>query len=229
MDLNRWHKQRVADLIYQDWGLIDYDEALKKQNDLVEKVHSEDLAGFLVFCTHPPVVTVGRATLPEDIYDWQGPIVQVTRGGRATYHGPSQLVVYPILNLSHTRKGRKNREINPYLKTFEDAIADVLKTYDLENVVSRSTAKQGLNSSDADDTGIWVKDRKIASVGVGVRKWVAFHGAAINLGYDEKAFQGLRPCGFPAEIMISLEQLIDRPVDASEFKEKLKKRLLEVL
>ncbi|AFY00438.1 lipoyl(octanoyl) transferase LipB [Bdellovibrio bacteriovorus] len=219
----------MADLIFQDWGLINYDEALKKQNDLVEKVHTEDLPGVLVFCTHPPVVTVGRATQAEDVFAWQGPLVEVTRGGRATYHGPSQLVIYPILNLAHTRKGRKDREINPYLKVFEDAIVDVLKTYGLSGIEARSSSKSSFNRTDADDTGVWVKDHKIASVGVGVRKWVAFHGAAINLTHDEKAFQGLRPCGFPPEVMISLEQLTGAKVNVSEFKEKLKRRLLDVL
>ncbi|AHZ86829.1 lipoyl(octanoyl) transferase LipB [Bdellovibrio bacteriovorus] len=219
----------MADLIFQDWGLINYDEALKKQNDLVEKVHTEDLPGFLVFCTHPPVVTVGRATQAGDVFSWNGPVVEVTRGGRATYHGPSQLVVYPILNLAHVRKGRKDREINPYLKVFEDAIVDVLKTYGLTGIEGRSSAKSSFNRADADDTGVWVNDLKIASVGVGVRKWVAFHGAAINLTFDEKAFLGLRPCGFPSEVMVSLEQLTGAKVDVGEFKEKLKRRLLEVL
>lgn len=219
----------MADLIFQDWGLINYDEALKKQNDLVEKVHTEDLAGFLVFCTHPPVVTLGRATQSDDVFAWNGPVVEVTRGGRATYHGPSQLVVYPILNLAHVRKGRKDRDINPYLKAFEDAIVDVLKAYGLTSIEGRSSSKSSFNRADADDTGVWVKDLKIASVGVGVRKWVAFHGAAINLTFDENAFQGLRPCGFPAEVMVSLEQLTGAKVNVGEFKDKLKRRLLEVL
>ncbi|WP_347358755.1 lipoyl(octanoyl) transferase LipB [Bdellovibrio sp.] len=229
MSKDQWHKEFMADLIFQDWGLIDYEEALKKQNELVEKVHNDDLPGYLVFCSHPPVVTVGRATKPGDVFAWNGRIVEVTRGGRATYHGPSQLVVYPILNLTKTRKGRQEREISAYLRVLEEAIVDVVKSYGLNGVESRSSAKTAQAPGEADETGVWVQGKKLASVGVGVRKWVSFHGAAINIVHDPKAFQGLHPCGFTSDTMISLEELLKQPVPQTEFKEKMKRRLLEVL
>lgn len=216
------------DLIFQDWGLINYDEALAKQAELVEKVHSENLPGYLVFCTHSPVVTLGRATKPGDVFGWQGPIIEVSRGGRATYHGPSQLVVYPILNLTHARKGRKDREIVGYLRVFENAIVEALQDYGIE-AQGRSLQKNPNTNSEADETGVWIGNKKIASLGVAVRKWVTFHGAAINLNYDPKAFKGLNPCGFTTDTMVSLEQVLDAPIDTQKFKEKIKIKLMQDL
>lgn len=216
------------DLIFQDWGLINYDEALSKQSELVEKVHSENLAGYLVFCTHPPVVTLGRATKSGDVFGWQGPLIEVSRGGRATYHGPSQLVIYPILNLTHPRKGRKDREIVGYLRVFEDAIVETLRDYGVE-AQGRSLQKNPNTNSEADETGVWIVNKKIASLGVAVRKWVTFHGAAINLQYDPKAFKGLNPCGFTTDTMISLEQILDSQIDVQNFKERIKLKLLSAL
>ncbi|WP_415063163.1 lipoyl(octanoyl) transferase LipB [Bdellovibrio sp.] len=218
----------MVDLDFQDWGLINYEEALAKQNALVEKVQTEDLPGFLIFCTHPPVVTLGRATKPGDVFAWQGPVMEISRGGRATYHGPSQLIVYPILNLAHIRKGRRDREIIGYLRVFEESIVDVLGAYKIE-AQGRSLQKNPQTNSEADETGVWVGNRKLASIGIGVRKWVTFHGAAINLHYDPQAFRGMNPCGFTTETMVSLEQLLEAPVDAQAFKELLKNKLLRAL
>nr|WP_295905302.1 lipoyl(octanoyl) transferase LipB [uncultured Bdellovibrio sp.] len=218
----------MADLTFQDWGLIDYDVALKKQLELVEKVHSENLPGYLVFCSHPPVVTLGRATKEGDVFAWNGRVVEVSRGGRATYHGPSQLIVYPILNLTFARKGRKDREIVGYLRALEDAIVDVLKSYDVQ-AQGKSLHKNPQTDSEADETGVWVGNHKIASLGVGVRKWVTFHGAAINLNYDPKAFVGMNPCGFTTDTMVSLEQILQTSIDVKQFSERLKLRLLQVL
>lgn len=213
-------------LEFQDWGLVDYEEALQRQQELVEKVHLENSPGYLVFCTHPPVVTLGRATKSDDVFGWQGKMIEISRGGRATYHGPSQLVVYPILNLTHERKGRKDREIVGYLRILEDAIVDVLKTYSVE-AVGRSLRKNPKTETSGDETGVWVGQRKVASLGIAVRKWITFHGAAINLTYDPQAFQGMNPCGFTTDTMVSLEQLLDADVNVPEFKARLQKVLLD--
>lgn len=218
----------MADLIFQDWGLIDYEEALAKQTALLELVHQENTPGYLIFCTHPPVVTLGRATKPGDVFDWKGPVIEVSRGGRATYHGPSQLVVYPILNLTLPRKGRKEREIVGYLRALENAIVEVLKRFGL-NAHGRSLQKNSQTQSEADETGIWIENKKLASLGIAVKKWVSFHGAAINLTYDPQAFKGMNPCGFSSETMISVEQILDAPLDTEDFKRKLKDELLRAL
>lgn len=218
----------MSDLDFEDWGLINYEEALAKQMALLDKVHSENLPGYLVFCTHPPVVTMGRATKAGDVFNWKGSTIEVSRGGRATYHGPNQMIIYPILNLTHSRKGRRDREIVGYLRAFEGAIVDVLKTFGVE-AQGRCLQKNPQSDSAADETGIWVGNRKLASLGIAVRKWVTYHGAAINLTYDPQAFTGMNPCGFTSATMISLEQILQGPVDTVLFKKSLKHRLLQVL
>lgn len=205
-------------LKFEDWGLIDYQEALNKQLERVQEVaesQSENF-GFLVFCTHPPVVTLGRKTQPGDVFGWQGPVIEIARGGRATYHGPSQLVVYPIFKI---------KDIGRYLRTMEDAIIDVLKSYGVE-AIGKTLQKKTDTTEETEETGVWVGRQKIASLGIGVKKWVTYHGAAINIDYDTQAFQGLKPCGFSPETMVSLEQLAGHQIDRKRFADHLKARLL---
>lgn len=208
-------------LNYEDWGLIDYEKALRQQLEKVDQVsgsQSENF-GFLIFCSHPAVVTLGRKTQPGDVFGWQGPVIEISRGGRATYHGPSQLVVYPILKIN---------DIGKYLRSMEGAIIDILKDYDIEAV--GKTFQKKPNSDDAtEETGVWVGRQKIASLGIGVKKWVTYHGAAINLDEDPLAFTGMKPCGFNSETMVSLEKLTGQKINRQNFSEKLKNRLLQVL
>ena len=180
---------------YEDWGLISYTEALRRQEDLVTRVFEKRSPETIVFCSHPPVVTLGRGTKPGDVSSWDGEIVEVSRGGRATYHGPNQLVIYPIINLS-----RFNRDLHLYLRKFEEVLSTVLQNLGVE---ASGRGPEG------DATGVWVGDRKIASIGIAVRKWISYHGAALNLYKDEKAFRGINPCGFSTNTMISLDQFVD--------------------
>jgi lipoyl(octanoyl) transferase len=209
----------------EDWGLIEYQEALKRQEELLAQIADSDGRGTLVFCSHLPVVTLGRATKPEDVFAWSGPMLEISRGGRATYHGPSQLVIYPILNLNHAHGHRPAKDIGLYLRNFENAIVETLKTYGIESQ-GRSQQNKSENEAASDETGVWVGPHKIASLGIGVRRWVSFHGAAINLDYDPRAFQGLNPCGFKASTMISAEQLLGQKIDRPEFQADLLKNLL---
>ena len=218
----------MSDLIFKDWGLNTYETALAQQASLVDKVHAENLPGFLIFCSHPPVVTLGRATQDGDVFAWQGPQIEVSRGGRATYHGPSQLVIYPILNLTHARKGRAVREVVGYLRTLEESLVEVLHTYKVQ-AQGRSLQKKNSAVSGADETGVWIGAKKLASIGVAVRKWVTYHGAAINLTQDPLAFQGLNPCGFTSDTMVSLEEVLQTSIDVAEFKEKMRRHLIERL
>ena len=219
----------MPDLIFEDWGLIDYQSALDRQLEWVDKVsRDENHPGFLVFCTHPPVVTTGRQTKPEDIFSWKGPVIEISRGGRATYHGPSQLVVYPIINLKNPRRGRGPQEIRGYLRTLEDGIVEVIKHYGI-NAVGKTAQKLVGAEAETDETGVWIGKQKIASLGIAVKKWVCFHGAAVNLSYDPEAFQGLNPCGFTSATMTSLEQQLNAPIDRAEFAVRLKDTLLKTL
>lgn len=213
-------------LSFQDWGLIDYETAVQKQLDLVQKVSESDSPGYLIFCTHPPVVTLGRATKPSDVFAWQGHTIEVSRGGRATYHGPSQIVVYPIVNLKLERKGRKAREVVGYLRDFENSIVRTLTHFGIDSV-GRSLQKKA--DSEADETGVWVGNRKIASLGIAVKKWVTYHGAAINFANDPQAFQGINPCGFQSSVVLTVEELVQNRVKRKAFEETLRAHLIENL
>ncbi len=193
---------------YVDWGLIGYEEALNKQLELVHLVSEGDEEEQVIYCTHPPVVTLGRGTQEGDLMGWKGDVVEVQRGGRATYHGPSQLVAYPILDLS-----KRNRDLHQFLRNIEFAVIDTLKSYGVA-----SHASEG-------NTGVWIGKKKIASIGIAVKKWVSYHGVAVNLDYDSEAHTGLKPCGFTTETMVSLEELTGRKIDHSEFLEKFKASL----
>jgi lipoyl(octanoyl) transferase len=213
-------------LQFVDWGLVEYSEALKRQEELLEEVHSKKNQGFIVYCTHPPVVTLGRKTEKSDVFAWQGPVVEVSRGGRATYHGPSQLVIYLIISLDHPDNTFPKKDIAWFLRNLETAIVHTLKKYKVE-ALGRSLQKKTIDIEAADETGVWVNDKKIASLGIAVRKWITFHGAAINLDDDPSAFKGLNPCGFKSEVMISLEKLVNHKINREEFKSILKKELLD--
>lgn len=211
-----------------DWGLIDYSKALSQQTELVEQVAQSQSPGFLIFCTHPPIVTLGKATKQDDVFSWQGETMEVSRGGRATYHGPSQIVIYPIVNLAYPHPRRKEKEVVGFLRDFEQAIIKTLAEYDVI-AIGKSLQKKNVDIDAAEETGVWVENRKIASLGIAVRKWVTYHGAAINLDKDAKAFIGLKPCGFEASVMISLEELLQSPIDRQEFQNRLHKNLVEFL
>lgn len=207
-------------MIFEDWGLVDYQQALEKQIQYVQQVASDEThPGYLIFCSHPAVVTVGRQTKPEDVFAWNGPVIEVSRGGRATYHGPSQVVVYPIVNLKNPRNGRGPQEIRGFIRDFEQAIVATLKTYGIES--KGKTEKSEERAGSLEDTGVWVGSQKIASLGIAVRKWISFHGAAINVTHDQEAFLGLNPCGYKSETMISLEKILRAPVDLFDFKTRL--------
>ncbi len=215
--------------IFQDWGLIDYSTALNKQFELVELVSREqNHPGFLIFCSHPAVVTTGRQTKPEDIFAWKGDIIEISRGGRATYHGPSQLVVYPILNLKMERADRSSQEIRGYLRALEQAIVETLKGFNI-TAVGKTQQKLAGEQIETNETGVWVGSQKIASLGIAVKKWISYHGAAINLDYDPEAFQGLNPCGFKSSTMTSVEQTLNAKIERKEFEKKLLTELMQYL
>jgi lipoyl(octanoyl) transferase len=212
-----------------DWGLIDYQQALDQQLQLVEEVIANpDHQGYIVFCSHPHVVTTGRQTKPEDIFAWQGPVVEISRGGRATYHGPSQVMVYPILNLKNPRAGRGAQEIRGYLRDLEKAIVETLKEFGIE-AVGKTPQKKLDTDAETDETGVWVGRQKIASLGIAVKRWVTYHGAAINLDYDPEAFQGLNPCGFTSATMTCVETLLNSKIPRAVFIQELQKNVLRLI
>lgn len=221
------------DFAFENWGFINYTQALQKQELLVESVHQKQTPPTLIFCTHPPLVTKGRATQEGDITHWDGPVYEINRGGRATYHGPNQLMIYPIIPLYHASKERAPSDVGSFLRQFELAIVDTLRDFGIEaqgksdqrkfeekseksQIFSNETNSNKLDvthqeSAKKEETGVWVGDRKIASLGLSIRHWITFHGAALNVEHDPKAFQGIKPCGFSPSIMTSIEELLGTP------------------
>jgi lipoyl(octanoyl) transferase len=193
--------------IFESWGLVDYQQALQKQEAYVEEVKAGQRKNTIVFCTHNPIVTLGRNTQVGDVFAWQGAIAEVSRGGRATYHGPSQIVIYPIISIKEPRKNAGPNDVGAFLRDFEKAIVRVLADLGIASE-GKSYHKKSENEQAREETGVWVKDKKIASLGLAIRHWITFHGAAINYKKDAEAFKGMNPCGFQSSVMTSVEELL---------------------
>ena len=200
-------------------GLVDYRKAYEDQLEQVEKVKAEGNQETLIVCSHPPVVTLGKKSTPEDLIGWTGQIENIERGGKATYHGPSQVVIYPILDLKV-----RNQDIAGFLAAMENAMIECLQSYDLK-------AQGNTERGKPDYTGVWVEYagemRKIASIGVAVKRWITYHGLAFNLFKDEGAFSGIKPCGFTTETMISLEDILSEDISRTTFEEQLCQLLIK--
>lgn len=152
----------------------------------------------LVLVEHDDVITLGRGTKPENVLSKTMPIVEVERGGDATYHGPGQLVGYPLLRLADHGLG-----IHSYLRKLEATLVRALATF---GIAARAVPRK---------TGVWVDDRKIASIGVAVRKGISFHGFALNVTTDLARFEAINPCGFDAGVMTNMAMVDghDHPLD----------------
>jgi lipoyl(octanoyl) transferase len=175
-------------------GTVAYREALSMQGQIRARRQSGELPDTLLLLEHPPVYTRGRRsredelTLGEDFYAARGiDVVDTDRGGRVTYHGPGQLVGYPIM---------RTVDIGSYLRTMESAIIAALAE---EGIDARSRCAEG-----PDYTGVWVEDRKIASIGVHVARGVTTHGFAVNVAVDLEPFSWVVACGLPDVAMTSI-------------------------
>jgi lipoyl(octanoyl) transferase len=180
-------------------GRIAYPEALALQDALVQaRATGEQPRDLLLQLEHEPVYTIGRTLDQSSLRDaarLPHPVVQINRGGQATYHGPGQLVGYPILDL----KPRGN-DLHRYLRALEQVLIDVLAEWDIA-----AGRRDGL-------TGVWVAERKIASIGVGVRRWISMHGFALNVCGDLAPFSEITPCGIAGVEMTSVEREAGRLV-----------------
>ena len=182
----------------RDLGVIAYDRALALQRQCVDDVINGTSTGVLLLCEHPPVLTLGRMADREHILfsgealSRQGiSVLDVDRGGEVTLHAPGQLILYPILDLT-----RFGRDLHRYLHQLEQVGIDFLRLFDI--VGKRISGK----------TGVWIGEKKIMSVGIGVRRWVSYHGLGINIHTDLPLFQMIRPCGLDVE-MTSLERHVE--------------------
>ena len=175
-------------------GRTDYAETLALQESLVEARAKGEVGDVLILTEHEPVLTVGRGGAGQDLSTLGTPVHEVERGGEATWHGPGQVVAYPILHLPEDQ-----RDLHRYLRDIEEVVIRILSEFQLEGV----RREEG--------TGVWLGEEKICSVGVGVRHWVTFHGAAINVHTDLDVFSGFRPCGLDPEVMTRLSDHTDLP------------------
>lgn len=185
---------------YLKGGLVGYDRALKWQKGLV-KMRLEGLArDTIILLEHPPVITVGKSGHDENFSKCRLKPIFVERGGDVTYHGPGQLVAYFIFDLT-----RRGRDLHKFMADLQQGIIDTLAEY-------------GVEGRKGDEyTGVWTNDKKIASVGVAVKKWVTFHGVAINLNTDLEQFAEINPCGLNSDIMTSAQSLLGDEINLDEF------------
>jgi len=197
-------------------GQISFEDGLEIQNNKVTERFEGEIGDQILLLEHEPVYTIGRtqdqSSLPDNRNNLPHPLFITNRGGKATYHGPGQLVGYPILNLKNYKK-----DLHLYLRSIEQSIIKTCIQYDVQ-----ASTKEGL-------TGVWCNDRKIASIGVGVRKWVSMHGFAINVNGDLSPFNEITPCGIKNAEMTNMEAEIGQPVNFQEFSDSVFKNLIEEL
>jgi len=183
-------------------GRVDYGRALALQERLAAERGAGATGDQLLLLEHDPVYTMGRT--PDEASLRGGaqlphPVVRINRGGQATYHGPGQLIGYPILDLRC-----HGQDLHRYLRALEELLIRVCAEF---GVAARR--REGL-------TGTWVADRKIASIGVGVRRWISMHGFALNVCGDLGPFQEITPCGITGVAMTSLEEETGRRISVED-------------
>nr|WP_121269669.1 lipoyl(octanoyl) transferase LipB [Pedobacter schmidteae] len=213
---------------YIDWGLVDYQEAWNKQELVFDQTvalktqnrndHTQlETPNYLVFCEHPHVYTLGKSGKPENLLLNEQELeakaatyYKINRGGDITYHGPGQLVGYPILDLDNFFT-----DIHLYLRTLEEAVILTLADYGIA-----AGRYPGF-------TGVWLdadndKARKICAMGVRCSRWVTMHGFAFNVNADLDYFKNIVPCGIDDKDVTSMQRELGYPIDMKEVKQKLK-------
>lgn len=179
------------ELAVRNLGVCPYEAALAVQEELVARKAAGEAQDYLLLLEHPPVFTLGRGADTEDLRGADQilgvPVFRVSRGGGVTFHGPGQLVAYPIITLRHG-----GRDVHRYVRTLEDILAGVCADFGVP-----AERQPGL-------TGVWVGGAKIASIGVGVRRWTTFHGIALNVSTDLRFFGHIVPCRMPDVRMTSM-------------------------
>jgi len=189
-----------ANLCRAVWlGDMEYLEAYDLQLSLVEKVHSGQEPNTLLMLEHPHVYTKGRLSKGSDVLlpeeDLAAAVLETDRGGQVTYHGPGQLVVYPIVNLKDWGGPLK------YVRALEQVVIDTL-------------AEMGITANcESGNTGVWTGQGKIAAIGVKISRGIAFHGLALNVNTDLTYYQNIIPCGIADRPVTSMASILREPVD----------------
>ena len=190
-----------------DLGFLDYKNSWNYQKELQKKVLIGDCSDSIIFVEHDSVYTFGKNSDKSNLLvskDCKIKIYETERGGEITYHGPGQIVCYPILNLKNFKQS-----VTWYMRALEEVIIETLKLFNI-----KASRKNGL-------TGVWVKDEKIGAQGVRMTKWVTMHGFALNVNTDLRFFNDIIPCGIKDFGVTSIEKIIGKEQDLSLVKEHI--------
>lgn len=199
-------------------GVVPYREAWALQRCLVERRRAREIPDTLVLLSHPPVVTLGRAGTTEHLLGSADELaargvefVETDRGGDVTFHGPGQVVGYPILDLTE-----RERDLHRYLRDLEESIIRALDAFGVA-----AGREPGL-------TGVWVEGAKVAAIGIRVSRWITHHGFALNVGTDLSYFDLIVPCGLSDRPVTSMEEILGHPVERSDVEDALEAAFDEV-
>ena len=192
-----------------DLGIIRYEDALKLQREFVIKRKLNEVSDSVIIAQHPAVFTIGRKgsrrnlLVSEEILNKENiNILEVDRGGDITFHGPGQLVIYPIIDLRNRKK-----DLHNYLRDLEEVIIRFLDGYGIEGTRIKGA------------TGVWVNDAKIAFIGIAAKDWITYHGLSININNDLKFFSMINPCGLKNINVTSLKNILGEAVSMQEVKD----------
>lgn len=206
----------MQDIEIVDLGTIEYNKAYDLQKNYVQMALEEN-KGYLLVCEHPAVLTLGRTSKKEhllisekELHRREIELISIDRGGDITLHCPGQLVVYPIVDLNYYKK-----DLHYHLFQLEEVIIELLKDFGI--VATRSEI----------NTGAWVGNRKIASIGIGVRKWITYHGLALNVNTPLELFNLIKPCGLDVQ-MTSMAEIKGHEFNIEEVKEKLIDKFMNI-
>jgi lipoyl(octanoyl) transferase len=191
-------------------GRVEFADALALQEDIVaKKKEDHDAADEIFLLEHEPVYTIGRTPDKSSLLGaahLPHPLFAINRGGQATYHGPGQLMCYPIVDLR-----RCGQDLHKYLRWLEQALIEFFALYEIS-----ATQREGL-------TGVWISNRKIASIGVGVRHWITMHGFALNVCGDLSPFTRIVPCGITDVTMTSIEKETSKSISVADVAREFEK------
>ena len=196
----------------QRLGLIDYSEALTMQRALHEEILRGDASSTLLLLEHPSVYTAGRRTNIEDRPTNGVPVIDVDRGGKITWHGPGQIVGYPIVKL------REPTKVVDFVRTIERALIATLRRFDIQAIQI------------CENSGVWIEDgverRKIAAIGIRVAKGIVTHGFALNVNPDLAFFEEIIPCGIPDVVTTSISAELGREIQIADVLPLLEEELI---
>ena len=196
--------ERVLKSLYRiELGRTEYKSTWDLQKKLVTLRANGKLPDCLIMTEHEPVLTMGRVnshdnllSTPEELMKHNIELIKIERGGDITFHGPGQLVVYPIIDLSS-----RGRDLHKYLRDLEQVVIDTLEELNIA-----ATTKKGL-------TGVWVQNHKLAAIGVAVSRWISYHGLALNVNTDLDYFKHINPCGITRFPVGSISSILGKRVD----------------